>query len=314
MRTGAGGSRSRVLPRTSSGVDLPSLDEVVAAYQVALERQPLAESTRRAYKTKVVQFAAWLAVADLAGGDPLVDAHARDYAARDFKAYLKVRRQSPNTINQALAALDSFYRFVGLGSPVVSREELPAVAPRALDAEEQKRLLRAVEERAQPRDRAIIAIGLFAGLRLAELVALDIDDVPMSARKGRVIVRQGKGGLQREVAMHAEVRAALDGWLSVRRSWPGADSSALFISRRGGRLTVRAVDQLVGQLGATAHLTDFSTHVLRHTFCTRLVRAGHDLVLVAELAGHRRIETTRRYSLPTAADRQAAVDSITADR
>lgn len=56
---------------------------------------------------------------------------------------------------------------------------------------------------------------------------------------------------------------------------------------------------------------DVSAQVLRHSFCTNLVRAGHDLVLVAELAGHRRLDTTRRYGLPTAADKQAAIDTLT---
>ncbi len=81
----------------------------MAAYTAALDRQPLAASTRRAYTVKVEQFAAWLAAADLDVGDPLADPQARDYAARDFKADLKRRRLAPSTVNQALAAVDSFY-------------------------------------------------------------------------------------------------------------------------------------------------------------------------------------------------------------
>jgi site-specific recombinase XerD len=101
----------------------------------------------------------------------------------------------------------------------------------------------------------------------------------------------------------------VEAWIHERQGWPGASREALFLSERGVRLTSRAVDLMLRQVGEAARV-DLSAHVLGHTFCTELVRRGHDLVLVAELAGHRRLETTRRYSLPTAAHRQAAVDSL----
>lgn len=69
---------------------------------------------------------------------------------------------------------------------------------------------------------------------------------------------------------------------------------------------------MITRVGAQAGV-ELSAHVLRHTFVTNLVRAGHDVVLVAELAGHRRLDTTRRYSLPSAADREAAVESLAAE-
>jgi integrase/recombinase XerC len=84
---------------------------------------------------------------------------------------------------------------------------------------------------------------------------------------------------------------------------------ALFVGRQGRRLTPRSVDRAVRGVAARAGL-ELSAHVLRHTCVTNLVRGGSDLVLVAELAGHRRLETTRRYSLPSAADRQAAMDGL----
>ena len=74
----------------------------------------------------------------------------------------------------------------------------------------------------------------------------------------------------------------------------------------------RAIDLAVRHLGQEADV-ETSAHTLRHTCLTRLVRAGNDIVLVAELAGHSRLETTRRYSLPSDADRQAAMDGLTAD-
>lgn len=74
---------------------------------------------------------------------------------------------------------------------------------------------------------------------------MDTSDVSISARKGRVTVRSGKGDAYREVALNAEVRDALDKWLSARKEYPDAGSSALFFNRRGGRLSARAVDMIV---------------------------------------------------------------------
>jgi len=91
-----------------------------------------------------------------------------------------------------------------------------------------------------------------------------------------------------------------------------SDGPALFLSLKGQRLSARAIDLAVRHLGQEANV-ETSAHTLRHTCLTRLVRAGNDIVLVAELAGHARLETTRRYSLPSDADRQAAMDALTAD-
>jgi len=286
-------------------------ENVLGRYRRWLSSQPLAERSKREYLRNVEAFCSWLAVvADGGwGADPLTDPLARDYAARDFKRFLKVERGlRPASVNLALASLDSLYRCLGLGRPNVRREDLPQAAPRALDVEQQRRVLRAAE-RASARDRAIVMTMLFATVRLAELVALDVDDVRVSARKGVLVVRAGKGDAYREVPLNALARQVLDEWLEQRKTLAGEDEHALFVSARGGRLSARATDSAVRKLARDAGI-EASAHVLRHTCLTGMVRGGHDLVVVAELAGHRRLETTRRYSLPNDADRQAAVDSL----
>ena len=150
---------------------------------------------------------------------------------------------------------------------------------------------------------------LFATARLAELVALDVDDVRVSARKGVLVIRSGKGDEYREVPLNALARQVLDEWLEERPKLAASDERALFVSARGGRLSARATDSAVRKVAGDAGLR-LSAHTLRHTCLTGMVRSRHDLVVVAELAGHRRLETTRRYSLPSEADRQAAVDSL----
>lgn len=291
------------------------LGEVAAEYERWLEKQPLSANTKRTYRTRVRGFLEYLAATPNEYGDPLSDEHARDYAARDYKTHLKtVRRAKPSSVNLSLAAVDNFYRFMGMVKPDAKREDLPGVAPGALEPSEQKRFLRAVERSGSARDRTIARVLFFAGLRVSELVALESTDISISARKGRVTIRSGKGDAYREVALNAEVREALDKWLSERGQFPDVGSSALFLNRRGGRLSSRAVDLIVRRFGEEANLEKpVSAHVLRHTCLTELVRAGNDLVMVAEIAGHKRLETTRRYSLPSEADRQAAMEGITVD-
>jgi integrase/recombinase XerC len=299
----------------------PTLRASLARYLEWLAHQPLAARSRQTYAAQVGGYVEWLASAAVDGGDPLRDAHARDYAVRDYKSHLKtVRRASPRSVNLALASVDHFYRFLGIGRANVRREDLPAQAPRALDVEEQRRFLRAVERCAGPRDRALALLLLYTGLRLGECAALNTLDVAVSARKGRVIVRSGKGDAYREVPLSAEVRDAIDEWLRSRArqiaglaaAGAAADTSAFWLARTGERLSPRSIDLVLRRLGKEGGL-QLSAHTLRHTCLTGLVRRGNDLVLVAELAGHRRLETTRRYSLPSAADRQAAMEALHID-
>jgi integrase/recombinase XerC len=283
---------------------------LLEAYLRWLESRPLAARSREAYAHQVGRYLAWLGDRSPVDGDPLADGDARDWAVRDYKRHLKaVERWKPASVNLALAALDSFYAQLGLGRPIVRREELSKSSPRAISEEQQRRLLR-IAERAKARDRAIVVVLLYTGLRLAELVALDVDDVKMSARKGVLVVRSGKGDAYRELPLNALVRQVLDEWLAERAA--GEGERAVFVGRSGRRLSKRSVDDVVRSLGKDASVS-LSAHILRHTFLTRLVRQGSDLVLVAEMAGHRRLETTRRYSLPSDLDRLLAVENLQID-
>jgi site-specific recombinase XerD len=282
--------------------------ERVARYLEDLERAPLATRTREAYASQVTTYGRWLAGRPRAAA-ALVQPRARDHAARDFKRYLKVEQGwKPSSVNLALAAVDHFNRFLGLGPAIVSREPLAQAAPRALSEDDQRALVRAAED-ARPRDRAIVVLLLYTALRLSELVALDVADARLSARKGLLVVRAGKGDFYREVPLNKPVRDALEARLRERATRAAVGEAALFVGPQGRRLSARAVDLAIRSTARRAGLA-LSAHVLRHTCVTNLVRGGNDIVLVAELAGHRRLETTRRYSLPSAADRQAAMDAL----
>ncbi|MEJ7763975.1 MAG: tyrosine-type recombinase/integrase [Acidimicrobiales bacterium] len=288
---------------------------VLASYAGWLKRQPLAVRSRDAYLAQVKGFVGWLAGSEH-GGEALADPHVRDWAVRDYKRHVKATKHwSPASVNQALAAIDNFYRSLSVGRPEVPREELAQVAPRALEEAEQRRFLRVVEASPSARDRAMATVFFYAGLRLSELAALEVADVAVSARRGRLTVRSGKGDAYREVPLNSASRQALDEWVQARAGQLAeADGErdgelGLWLSRSGRRMSSRAVDLVVRRLATEAKL-ELSAHILRHTFVTNLIRSGADVVLVAEIAGHRRLDTTRRYSLPSQADKDAAVEAV----
>ncbi|MBB5158197.1 tyrosine-type recombinase/integrase [Saccharopolyspora phatthalungensis] len=293
--------------------------EVFSGYQAAVSRPggPLDADTVRAYCSRVRQYLAWLDTADV-DGDPLADADARNGAVRDYRTYLlTVVKRKLSTVNAHLTAVDDLYRHLGLGPAVVKRQEVPKAAPRALPDRARTRWLRAAQ-RADARGKALAYTGYYAGLRGGEAVALDLDDVRISARKGVLIVRYGKNGKYREVPLHPQLRTALDEWIIERATHPGAkDTPALFVNQRGGRLSTRGAYDVLKEIANDANLEfgrdgDLTPHSLRHTTGTNLVRDGEDIVTVAEILGHS-IETARRYSLPTDADKQAAIERLAVD-
>ncbi|MFG6200745.1 tyrosine-type recombinase/integrase [Nonomuraea sp. JJY05] len=314
-------SRSRAVP-----LPVPHA-AVLADYTGALERAPLADSTRTKYASRLRGYLAWLAVQADAGagaldGDPLSDPIAATGAVRDFRRHLKNGRRAPNTIDTYLSAIDDFYARRGLGIPQTRRErDTRRTAPRSLDTQRTRRYIRHVQLTASPRDKAIALLPYYAGLRISEVVGLDLADVRLSARKGELRIR-GKGrdgGKIRLLPVHADLRQAVSDWLTTRADWKGADThAALFLNHRGGRLSDRAARDIITGFGDAVGLNDdpaepFSPHVLRHTFATQLIRDGTDPVLVAELLGHGSLDTTRRYALPTETDKAAALDALITD-
>jgi site-specific recombinase XerD len=292
----------------------PENTALLAEYEKHLERAPLSGHTPRTYLGAVSAYLAWLEQAPV-DGDPLNDAAAKDWAVRDYRSYLvTVAKRATATVNKHLAALQDFYTWRGLGRPEgVKRHQVPRHAPKALEPRAKLRYLRAVEACPSARDRAIALLPLFAGTRIAEIAALDVADVRLSARKGELHL-VGKGEKSRTVPVHPKLREALAVWLDTRPSRPGADTAALFTSGRGTRMTTDALADVIDRITKAAGLEDeVTSHRLRHTFGTELTRSGVDIVTVAELMGHASLETTRLYTRPSAADLQRAVDLLSAD-
>lgn len=189
----------------------------------------------------------------------------------------------------------------------------PLPGHRALEPRAKLHYLRAVEAWPSTRDCAIALLPLYAGPRIAEIRALDVADVRLSARKGEIHLL-GTGEKSRTVAMHPMLREALAAWLEERPSKPGAGSAALFPSSRGTRMTTGAIADVITAITTAAGMDHVTGHVLRHTFGTELTRRGVDIVTVAELMGHASLETTRLDTRPSAADMRRAIGLLTADK
>lgn len=157
------------------------------------------------------------------------------------------------------------------------------------------------------RDRASVSLMLYAGLRVAEVAAVDLGDITLNERSGTVRIRSGKGEKERIVPLNLPVRKALAAWIDAR---PTTTSQALFTGKRSPRLTTRQLERIVKQVGAESKVPELTPHWLRYTFAKRLESNGASIEQVRDLLGHASIETTRRYLSAGLDELQALVETF----
>lgn len=260
----------------------------LAAIDCFLLSPTLAESTRRAYRSDLRQFADWLE----RRGATLDDVDVRvlaDYVADLGRARATGRRLAPATIGRKLAAVRALLRSA-LGPTRVPDASLAPRrlrrlpdAPRPAEVDE---LLRALEgDGPLPlRNRALVELVYSAGLRSAEAVGLDLGDVDFEQE--RVHVRNGKGAKDRVVPLGEQASFHVARYLrEARPELARGACDALFLSTRGRRLDTSTLRRLVPH-----------PHRLRHAFATHLIEGGADLRTIQELLGHSSLSTTQVYS------------------
>lgn len=218
-------------------------------------------------------------------------------------------RLAPASIARGLVAVRSFHRFCaseGLletdPSEQVGAPRVPQGIPKALDEPQIDAILHSVvgnDPRAQ-RDRAILEVLYATGVRISELVGLDLADIDLDDGIARVL---GKGDKERVVPMGRAARSELrtycaDGRLALRSPRaPRRDADAVFLNARGGRLTRQGCWQLVRRAGQRVGLGErLSPHVLRHSCATHMLDHGADIRVVQELLGHASVSTTQVYT------------------
>lgn len=270
-----------------------------------------APRTVDAYRTDLCDFLDFLRAASGGREEPPID-QIDNITIREYLSALFRRKARRSTVARRLAAIRSFFRYLRREGEVkknpaklVATPKLERRIPPHLELDETLALLEAAGGRFEPRDRAILEMLYATGMRVGELVALDLESIDFNERTVRV---KGKGGKERVVPFGRPAAAALESYLKLRReilaSNRAPDNGALFLNCRGGRLTDRAVRAIVARCGRAARArlvgrapsTRVHPHALRHSFATHLLDAGADLRAIQELLGHESLSTTQKYT------------------
>jgi integrase/recombinase XerC len=280
-------------------------DLAVARFLSYLRDQRRASpETLRSYASDLRQFGEYLRE-DAAGGVRGGPAEIDKLAVRGFVARLGRRGLCKASIARKLSVVRSFLRHaVRIGSieanPAASvpSPRVPKTLPRNLTVDEMFGLLDRIQDDdpAALRDRAILEMLYAAGLRVGELVSLDVEDVDLRGELVRVI---GKGGKERIVPFGKKAGTALRAWFGAAEPLrsKSAEPEAVFLNLRCGRLTDRSVRRILNRrMREAAILARVSPHALRHSFATHLLGAGADLRAIQELLGHSSLSTTQRYT------------------
>lgn len=290
--------RSRVVERR--------LDEFLSYAQF---ERGLAQNTVAAYRRDLEVWRRFMERKDLDVGE---------VSSKDVTDYLGRLRDgrppapapySPASVARMLVAVRSFFRFLVREGYVdsdptakVGTPKKPRSLPKAIALEEVERLIESPPNTLLGRrDRAILEALYGAGLRISELVGLDVDDVDLD--EGSILVRSGKGSKARRVPVGKAARAALGDYLTASRpellrkaKKPAA--GALLLNARGGRLSRQGCWKILKEHARDAGLDDkVSPHTLRHSFATHMLDAGADIRVVQELLGHASLATTQVYTL-----------------
>jgi len=270
------------------------------------------EQTIKSYSSDLKLFAEWFYETN---SEELTPQSITPIDLREYKRYvLEDRGFKPATVNRRLASISAFCKWTqeqGLvdANPCDEISIVPEVrtAPKWLTKREQYALIRAVQKANRSRDETLIMLMLHTGLRVSEVSNLRMADISISARKGEVAVRAGKGEKFRTVPLNLNVRNALQAYLSVR---PSVDHDYLFVGQKEERLRSPGIYYLIKKYAYDARIEAISPHTLRHTFGKNLVDGGVPLDRVATLLGHESLNTTRIYTTPSASDLQEAVERI----
>lgn len=260
----------------------------------------LSPLTRKHYRRDLEALSQWCGEQDLQTWDALDVQHVRQFIAGEHR-----RGLSGPSLRRRLSAIRSFYAFlvregVCVRDPAadIPVPKSPRRLPKTLDPDQMVQLLdkgqSAADDPLDQRDAALFELVYSSGLRLAEVASLDIHDVDLA--EGMVEVT-GKGARTRIIPVGRTAVSRLRDWLRLRGGLARADESALFVSRRGDRLSHRSIQARLERLAIAAGVPQHvHPHMLRHAFASHMLESSGDLRAVQELLGHADIGTTQIYT------------------
>ncbi len=259
-------------------------------------------NTVGAYRDDLESFVSFLCNDYFTLGRDQLDLRSVDrLAVRSYLAHLARKKLSRASIARHLSALRSFFKYLMREEAVDANPARTVATPRrekhlpsVLQTSDVATLLEMpdLESPLGIRDRAWMELTYASGLRISELVGIDLDDIEVRARLVKV---RGKGGKERIIPFGTKAEEAIRAYLRVRDAAP--EETALFLNHRGERITARSVRRLFNRYVRDASLrAGVSPHTLRHSFATHLLNAGADLRAIQELLGHASLSTTQKYT------------------
>lgn len=302
-----------------------------------LTEKGTSDKTRAAYLSDLNQYERWFTATYGEDFSPEKLSSHDIRVWREVKLY--VEELSPATWNRrkaSMAVYCDYCRSIGVLSPsydpmrTIQTAEAVKLPPRWLDQAEYGRLVRWMEHaeaRANTmqrklhalRDVAMVGLMLYAGLRCGEVVSLRMDDIQISDRKGKVIIRKGKGGKYGEVPLSLDAREAIKPYMETlpehARTAPHLDAGVEGASTSSAigkifPLSTRRVQEIVSEIGRDAQIDDLTSHRLRHTCIKRMLQAGQDPQAVQAIARHAKFSQTAEYARAGWDEMEKAVEGV----
>lgn len=298
--------------RPGAGAAPPSLASQPLGASAQAFLTHLRVQRRLAGRTLAMYHDALVRLEAAAAAVPVALAEVRTHHVRRWAAMLHAQGLGPRSIAIHLCAWRGLYRWLGREGQVPANPveglrapKAPRPLPKALPVDQAVALAEARDEDSDPlldaRDHAIVELLYGGGLRVAELLGLD--QTPAADSSGWLDLEHGlahvlgKGRKRRIVPIGAAARQAVQAWLPLRAALAAADEPALFVSRRGGRLSDGQLRRRLARLAQRAGLSQHvHPHMLRHSFASHLLQSSGDLRAVQELLGHAQIRTTQVYT------------------
>lgn len=268
------------------------------------------EHTLRNYASDLMQFYDHVAPPGENGNRRSVDIHSIDnLTIREYMSALYEKKKKKSSIHRKIAALRTFFRFLcreGIlevnPAKLVASPRIERKLPNHLTIEQMVQFIETPETESVlgKRDRAIMELLYASGIRVSELVGLNMTDIDFTNMTVRV---KGKGRKVRIVPFGEHARKAIQSYLSVRgellieADQEKVDPMAVFLNYQGTRITTRSVGRMIDKyVKICSEVHHISPHSLRHSFATHLLDAGADLRTIQELLGHARLSTTQQYT------------------
>jgi len=268
-----------------------------AFYEFLRNEKGLSIYTQRSYKRQLTTIAEQLVELGVESWQDVDAGWVRQITSKGMREGLKA-----SSLSTRLSSLRSFFDFLVLRNILTANPAKGVSAPRKsrplpknIDVDEMGQLLEVKEDDPLSiRDRAMMELMYGAGLRLAELVGIDVRDIQLRQGELRVI---GKGDKERKVPFSGQAKEWLGHWLQVRNQLAKPEETGLFVSKLGVRISHRNVQKRMAEWGMKQGVNShISPHKLRHSFATHMLESSGNLRAVQELLGHENISTTQIYT------------------